>query len=152
MKKVILKEADLLYEISGMAYVVADVRVGSKSDHELHQTFDVCQTGNVDRVRHILTLAFMEVTQMAGRLLARSSGPCKSGYRLCFNAQADAAKIEMVKGLVEEYMVARVLDDWLTVTLPEAAAVWADKWRQAAAGIRSHSLLCGAFTRRVPPL
>lgn len=152
MAKVFFNREDLLYEIAGMAYVVADVKVGQRSDHELHQTFDICEPGNVERVGHILSLAFIEATNMASALLRKDSAKCRAGFRLMFRQEVDHSRVQLVGSLVKEYLIARVLDDWLTVTLPEAASVWNDKWRRAASAIRSASLLLPGCARRIPPL
>lgn len=76
--KLVITRKSLVYDISNIAYVMADVNtpVGNisyagtlaatavkdnsekRDPHSLHQLFDICNEGNIDRVNRIIDLAF----------------------------------------------------------------------------------------------
>ena len=60
-RELVFSKEALLYDISSMAYVAGDIRADKMSAHSLHQTFDICEAGNIDRVNRLLSLAFSEV-------------------------------------------------------------------------------------------
>lgn len=156
----IIYRKDLLHEISNLAYVIADVSEGKESPHALHQTFDICEEGNIDRVDSLLVLAAVEVAAAIaplGKLMTR-----KGDYYLIIKESSKQMTIRehpkwveaKVAGLIREYMVAAVLHGWLSVTLPSAAPFWAARKEQTAAALGTAVASANrnnAFTRSVPP-
>ena len=55
------KLEDLYREIANIAYVAADVALTADNHHRLHQTFDICEEANIERVNNLLALAAEEV-------------------------------------------------------------------------------------------
>lgn len=161
MKELIFKKETLLYDISNLAYVVGDLRGDSLSAHRLHQTFDICEEGNVDRVDRLLALAFSEVGMALRKVaieppamdrLSNSDAPPEEfRLRLRRCAGGESWRIRL-KEAVNEFMTARVLAGWLRVTLPEAADFWKEQADSMLESLKS--LSCAAFTghRRVPPI
>lgn len=162
----ILKKA-LLYDISNMAYLIADT--GDHSNHSLHRVRDICQDGNIDRVARVLGLAYSQVLVALLPILApprldieKDQSVVPHDYIINLRKDADM-KFRLtkerqlkIKETVHEFMVAKVLADWLYVTLPPAADVW--KYRaevslealtDLAASLATSS--CAAFRRRISP-
>ena len=152
----IIYRKDLLHEISNLAYVIADVSEGKESPHSLHQTFDICEEGNICRIDSLLSLSAAEAAAIVaplGKLMTR-----KDDYRLVIKEHPKWVA-EKAAGLIREYMVAAALHGWLSVTLPTAAPFWADRKEQtaealeAAVGAATASLYGRSTLRRaVPPL
>ncbi|MDE6335300.1 MAG: hypothetical protein K2L34_01900 [Muribaculaceae bacterium] len=92
----------VLYDVANLAYVVGDVREGEYTAHSLHHTFDICAPGNIDRVNRVLNLAIAEVEAIVNP----PHGISGRGME------------KLLRNLVHEYLVARVLYDWLTVAFP----------------------------------
>ena len=121
--------------------------------HSLHQTFDICEAGNIDRVNLLLSLAFSEVGLVmrgvtespTARDVLSNSDPFPGEFRLMLSAGAgsEAWRIR-VKEAVHEYLVARVLEGWLSVTLPEAA----EFWKQLAEELRGFDGIGGEWVLR----
>ena len=63
MGSIYFKRGELHLAIADMAYVIADVAAAKVDAHTLHQTFDICQGNNLERIDNLLTLAFTEVSQ-----------------------------------------------------------------------------------------
>ena len=159
-RELVFSKEALLYDISSMAYVAGDIRADKMSAHSLHQTFDICEAGNIDRGNRLLSLAFSEVGLVmrgvtespTARDVLSNSDPFPGEFRLMLSAGAgsEAWRIR-VKEAVHEYLVARVLEGWLSVTLPEAAEFWkqlAEELRGDLTGLAA-SGFCGH--RRLSP-
>lgn len=163
-----LKHKSLLYDISNMAYVIADCCPSDK--HSLHQVRDVCQEGNIDRVSRILGLAYSHVLAVLSPVLHPDCrlDPDKDysaephDYKFIFSGNSElryalSAEIKLcIKETVHEYMVCLVLADWLGITLPEAADVWKFRVEKAMESLKgivaevNHASL-GGFTRKISP-
>lgn len=141
----------LLYDISNLAYVVGDVRESKMEGHTLHQTFDICEKGNIDRVDHILRLAFAEVRAMLRHVVVREKERETHEMRLPLKPGLDRECVDILAGSVREYLVARVLADWLSITLPEAADVWNGKASEAALAIMARTRFSRGVARRLSP-
>ncbi len=127
----------LLYDISNIAYVEADV-MKEDAPHERHQVFDITQDGNVDRVTRILDLVH---SQCVEALYPYTKDECEDGTELNNNfdetdtyqivmsvpQQFSATTARYFEQLIHEYMVDMVLAEWLMITKPESAANWASK-------------------------
>ncbi len=124
----------IIEDVADLAYVVGDVHSGERSAHRLHQTFDICAEGNIDRVNRILDLGTAEINLMLRH------------YR-----HDIGVRDQLVEKCVHEYLVARVMADWLAVTLPEAADVWKEKASEARSALAS-ATTCAPLLRRLPPI
>lgn len=60
-KNMTFKLEDLYREIANIAYVAADVALTADNHHRLHQTFDICEEANIERINNLLALAAEEV-------------------------------------------------------------------------------------------
>lgn len=117
----VIKRKVLLHEISNLAYVVADVCEGKESPHALHQIYDICEEGNIDRVGSLLALAAAEVGHAISSLAVMNKR--KDDYHLKFTGCSKEAAIKITR-LTREYMVTSVMHGWLAMTLPSLANFW----------------------------
>lgn len=125
----------LLYDIENMAYTIADT--GEPGRHTLHRVRDICQDGNIDRVARVLGLAYSNVLSVLTPVLEQLRMDIDKDYSseahdYIFKFRQDnqmrfrlskESKLK-IKETVHEYMVSKVFEDWLGITLPEAADVW----------------------------
>ena len=136
---------EVLHDVASMAYVAADIREGKLTPHALHQTFDICEGGNLDRVTRVMDIAEAELRSVLREfnITLPDSGEEKEGYAVLLRMYA------------HEYVVARILADWLSVTLPESAGVWQEKADDALSRFRLtvETRVCRAaiLSRRLPP-
>ena len=163
----LLKKA-LLYDISNMAYMIADT--GYSSDHSLHKVRDVCEDGNIDRVARILGLAFADIVNILHPLAIspewredKDFSAKPGNYEIIFRSGSRGAchvTVEQkmkIKETSHEYMVAMVLADWLEMTLPEAADVWKDRALEAKSNLEeivssvAVTSFGAVFSRRLSP-
>lgn len=137
----------LLYDISNCAYVEGDV-MPTDDEHSKHQVFDIAEDGNVDRVTRILDLAHAECVEM---MYPYAKVECDEveqldntfteteQYTINLLVPDDMSKttLTLVSKLVHEYMVNRVLADWLSITKPSSKANWEEKLETIRTEIRT---------------
>lgn len=127
------------YDISNYCSVEADL-LGDNDEHARHQVYDVCEDGNRDRVSRVLQLAHRECIQM---LYPYCDTPVKPQYydnlidesdeyviRITFPKDFNDSSVKLLKEMLHEYMVCRVVADWLSIVKPSSQANWEDKLSQ----------------------
>ena len=159
-----IKEKALLYDISNLAFAIADT--GEHNRHTLHRVRDICEDGNIDRVSRILGLAYANVLTVLSGILE----PPKIDLRRDLSVKTRDYLIDLkkclkiskeislkVKETAHEYMVCMALADWLEITMPETAPVWRER-ANACLNVLSataSSILAGQFhgglRRRLSP-
>lgn len=157
-----LLRSELLYDIGNSAYVTGEL-VGEENEHAHHLVTDVTQDGNIDRVTRMLDLAFADLEE---KLYPYTKGDVEDGAEaddkmgetekyvlsLSLPETFSATTLRLVAKLAHEFLVCRVLNDWLGVTSPENAAVWAE--RSESVGERLRAALTSrskAFRRKMKP-
>lgn len=96
-------------------------------EHARHAVIDICQDGNRDRVDTVIAVSLDELGMTSAQALRRP--------------------------LACEYIVCRVMADWLSITKPAAAERWRDKAVRAMAAMvrRDRADTASAcFCREVP--
>lgn len=157
----------LLYDISNMAFVIADT--DDYSVHSHHRVRDIVQEGNIDRVSRVLGLSYAEILGVLSPIvkdpridIGKDISEEPRDYYINFREdgnlkyQLTKEKRLLIKETSHEYMVCRVLADWLGITLPAAADVWkfrGDTCMETLKEITTEMTemsLCG-FRRKISP-
>ncbi len=137
----------LLYDISNIAYVEADV-MEAENPHQSHQVFDITEDGNIDRITRILDLVH---TSCVEGLYPFTKDSCEDGMELNDNfSETDTYVITLkvpqdfssttakyFEQLIHEYMVDMALAEWLMITKPTSAQNWAAKAQNIIEEIKS---------------
>ena len=162
-----ITKKSLIYDISNMAYVVADF---DPANHSLHRVRDICQDGNIDRVARVLGLCYSKVISLLFPVLqpprCDENRDCLAephDFEFIFRKEGSlrfllTKEIKLnIRETIREYMVTSVLADWLGITLPEAADVWKFKAETAFSSLQEIIAEVsykgqGGFRRRVPPM
>lgn len=157
-----LLRKELLYDISNYSFVEGDI-MDVDDEHKRHQTIDVCEDGNIDRVTRVLNLGHSEVMEL---LYPYTKRECADG-----DIRADAltvpdvyvvdmyvpggfasSTVELLKNLIHEYLVCRVLADWMSITNPVSKDKWEEKMADMRGKIRSCiNLRIGRLRRKLSP-
>lgn len=136
----VFKRDQLLYDISNYAFVEGEI-MGEEAEHARHQVKDIAEEGNVDRVNRVLSLAHDECVE---QLYPYTNEEVKDGeqlddtlvapdeYTIALKLPEGFAKstLKLERTLIHEYMVCRVLQDWLSITFPNSAPNWERKMIQ----------------------
>ncbi len=142
---------ELLYDIKNYCFIEGDIKEGD--EHQKHQVFDVCEDGNIDRVTRVLDLTFEQCVDMCYPYTKREV--CNMARRDDELEEEDEyvmrmnlpqwfsdTTVSLLEKLIHELLVYRVMEDWLSITHPEAATKWKEKAENAEKEISS------ALTRR----
>lgn len=134
----IFKRAELLYDAENYSFIEGDI-MKEDDEHAKHQVFDIAQSGNVDRVTRVLNLAHSECVAMLypyTRTEIRDEQealddvlkePMEYIIELSLPEGFSLSTLELLKHLIHEYLVCRVLADWMSITNPKSQANWEEK-------------------------
>lgn len=149
----------LLYDVTNYAFVEGEI-VGEDVEHVHHQVTDITEEGNVDRVTRVLNLAHAEVVEMLypytkeeiaddGTLLNdKLTEPEEYVVTMKVPGDFSGTTLRLLQEMIHEYLVCRVLQDWLSITNPESAPVWEAKLEALRDKIRTSLMSRMKATRR----
>lgn len=152
----------LLYDIRTLAFVEGDI-MPSDAEHARHQTIDIGEHGNVDRVKRILSLGVAECAELCYPFSRRPltgdmylddcpQDECIYGIELNVPEHFSETTAMLLKEQIHEYLVCRVLSDWFSITKPEASMRWQLKLADIKKEISEiKNSRRGAFTRKTHP-
>lgn len=153
----VFRREQLLYDISNYAFVEGDI-MGEDAEHARHQVKDIAEEGNVDRVNRVLNLAHDECVE---QLYPYTNEEVEDGERLDDTLVAPEeytivlklpegfakSTLKLERTLIHEYMVCRVLQDWLSITFANSAQNWERKMIQLKSKMKT-ALLSRKLTIR----
>ncbi|MCD8266834.1 MAG: protein-export chaperone SecB [Prevotellaceae bacterium] len=136
---------ELLYDIAQWAYIEGDLMndQGDKTPlHAKHETQDAIQDGNVELVSRSLTRSFAECLNM---LYPYAREAVEDGYTrddylrrkqkytaaLTVPPCYSDSTVELLERLVHDYMVFKALWQLTSLTDPDKAGQWQEKWEEA---------------------
>lgn len=134
----VFKRAELLYDAGNYSFVEGDI-MKEEDEHAKHQVFDIVQSGNVDRVTRVLNLAHSECVEMLYPYTKTEipdeqealddvlTEPEEYIIELSLQQGFSLSTLKLLKELIHEYLVCRVLADWMSITNPKSQANWEDK-------------------------
>ena len=154
----VIRKKALIYDISNMAYVIADT--GDDGNHSLHRVRDICEAGNIDRVSRVLGIAYAKILALLSPLIetncrdeAKDESAKVHDYPISFRDDGELKyslspeKKLKIKELTHEFMVCMVLTDWLEVTFPVAADVWKDRMERVFGNLKDVVMsVCNSFS------
>ena len=133
-------------------------------EHARHQVSDIAQKGNIDRVTRVLNLAHAECVEMlfpythekiADKQEALNdvlTSPEEYNIVLHLPYTFSFTTVKLLQNLIHEYLVCRVLADWMSITNPSSEANWERKFESLQSKIRT-SLVSrtGKVKRKLKP-
>lgn len=151
-----LKRAELLYDIGQDSYTEGDL-MPEDSGHAQHLTQDIAECSQIDRTTRIMNLAYSECVELLypytkvqidkeeGLMLDdKLSEPEEYVFQLeNLPATVSATSIELLRNLLHEFIVCRVLQDRLDITKAEVSGKWQAKLDEIKCGIS------GVLCRRI---
>lgn len=137
----------LIYDIRNYAYIEGHVW-GEENQHAQHTLVEIGEEGNIDRVNRILGVVYAAVIEMLypytkqepvdnEEICDRIWTPEDYRIEMRVPAGMSCTTLHLLSRLIHEFMVARVIYDWLSITHPEAARNWLDKAMEAEEEINS---------------
>ena len=144
----VFKRSELVYDAENYSFVEADI-MDADDEHARHQVYDIGQEGNIDRVSRVLNLAHAECVEMLYpytkeevdeddcELCDTLRHPCAYRIEMRLPDGFSMTTVRLLKQLIHEYMVCRVLADWMSITNPGSQKNWEDKIRTAKSKIQT---------------
>ncbi len=144
--RLVFNREQLLYDIKNCAYIEGHVW-GEENQHAQHTLVEICEEGNVDRVGRTLSLVHAKAIEMLypytkeavgddEEICNRLNFPDDYTIELSVPATMSRTTLELLNRLIHEFMVARAIYDWLSITHPDAAGNWLGKANEAAEEIK----------------
>ena len=130
--------SELIYDVENCAHVEGDV-MQAGNDHARHQLQDIAQEGNIDRVTRVLGLAHGECVEALypytkkqlpeerKELDDRHTEPDSYVIELRLPEDFSETTLQLLRHTIHEYMVCRVLADWMCITNPAGGVKWTEK-------------------------
>ena len=142
------KRAELIYDAGNYSFVEADI-MPEGDECRRHQVFDIGQAGNVDRVTRVLNTAHAECVEMLYPYTKEEipdeqealddvlKEPETYEIKLTLPETFSLTTLRLLEELIHEYLVCRVLADWMSITNPESEANWQRKFTTLREKIRT---------------
>lgn len=143
----IFMRSELLTDIAQLAKVEADA-MKVDEEHDRHIITDIAEDGYVDRVTRVIALAVDECRELLYPY-TRSKVE-EDEYRdnhltedsvyiidMGIDTEWATGTVSYLERLIHEYLVCKVMADWLSITKPTSAETWAAKAEQAKTDIIS---------------
>lgn len=159
----IFKREQLQYDIDNLAYIEGSVLPKETEPHNRHMVQDVGQEGNIDRVTRVLDLQVAKIKELLYpytkhdvhkqelKNLLRS--PRVYGIVLSLPMTFSQTTLSLMERLIHEYLVCRVMEDWMSITNPGKAETWEAKAEKAVSELRTHlNARKGRTRRKLHPL
>lgn len=142
------KRTELLYDAENYSFVEGDI-MKADDEHARHQVFDIAAKGNIDRVTRVLNLAHAECVEMLfpyskeeipeGQEAMTDVMTAPEEYHIVLNLPDgfSLTTLKLLTHLVHEYLVCRVLADWMSITNPGSQSNWEEKFRELKTKIQT---------------
>ena len=157
------KRKELIYDASNYSFVEADI-MPEGDECRRHQVFDIGQDGNVDRVTRVLNTAHAECVEMLYPYTKQEipdeqealddvlKEPETYEIKLTLPETFSLTTLRLLEELIHEYLVCRVLADWMSITNPESEANWEKKFTTQRNKIRTALVSrTGKIRRKLKP-
>lgn len=157
------KRSELIYDAENYSFVEGDI-MKADDEHARHQVFDIGQSGNIDRVTRVLNLAHTECVEMLYPYTKEDvpeeqevlddilTEPEEYNIVLALPDSFSLSTVKLLSNLVHEYLVCRVLADWMSITNPSSQHNWEEKMNSIKRKIQT-SLMSrtGKVRRKLKP-
>lgn len=133
----LFKREELLYDCKNGAFIEGDV-MEVNTEHDRHQVFDICEDGNVDCVTRVLDLAFAQCVELcypyskvavANETILDDTLEYREVYEMKLLVPNDFSytTVELLRRLIHELLVYKVMADWMSLTKPGSKGNWQEK-------------------------
>ena len=157
------RRKELLYDAENCSFVEGDI-MKADDDHARHQVFDIAAKGNIDRVTRVLNLAHAECVEMLfpyskeemseGRETMDDILAVPEVYSIVLNLPEGFSRttLKLLTHLIHEYLVCRVLADWMSITNPGSKENWELKFKELRTKIQTSIVSrTGKLRRKLKP-
>lgn len=149
----------LLYDISQICYIEGHVMPTKETEvHQRHTVQDVAEEGNVDRVTRVLDLCVSQCRELlysytkhrVRRKVYDDKLKKREAYAIVMKVPGNFSQttLTLLERLIHEYLVARAVADWMSITNPAKEETWLAKAAEAESAMKTNLLARMGRTRR----
>ena len=130
----IFRREELLYDIKNNAYIEGDALPDDASDHIRHLIQDIGEEGNIDRVSRVLDRCHAQAKEAlypftkhavhSEEVNNRLREPAVYGIVLSLPSDFSQTTLRFLEKTIHEYMVSRVMEDWLSIVNTPRMEIW----------------------------
>lgn len=130
------KRSQLLYDIKNYTYIEGHI-MQTDNLHAQHTVQDVGEDGNVDRITRVLDLTVAQCKELLYPYTKNEISKHELDnvlkeqptYGIVLSLPADFSQttLNLLVKLIHEYIVCYAVADWMSITNPAKAAIWAVK-------------------------
>lgn len=154
-----LSRQRILYDIANNAFVVGET-MGDADAHGRHLVQDLVEGQNIDRVDRVVALAFCRVRNMLRHFIVEKNGDipfptppvpeCVVEYSITLVVPGGLPRptLDYWAVLIDEYVTASAISDWLETTAPQKAATWRGKMEEAERKLLESIATCRCRKRK----
>lgn len=157
--------AELQYDIENYAFIEGDAMgagIEMEEAHQKHLLQDIGQKGNNDRVSRVLDCEVARVREMLypytkysienPELTNKLTEPDNYGILLKLPLEFSQTSLNLLEKMVHEYLVCKVIEDWMMIVYPAKAQAWGMRAEAAAQQMRvTMNTRNGRVRRRLGP-
>lgn len=137
-----IKSAEVMADIRSAAWLEQELHP-ELDRHRRHQMADICESGNIERVRRVLGIAVSEVRIALLRIIRPSGCPhvanepeCPSLWMFAFIYPLPPDVVTFLKEKIHEYLVASVMAERAAVIIPQCSGIWEERAKEARSSLR----------------
>ncbi len=154
------KRQELVYEIGNLGYIIRD---SSKRDtpDEYKNVADINANGNTDRISRLLDLAYADVMRILSAYVDHKvdfdaygndiqQDPDSYFVMITLKHEMPGTTENLLRIYIHEFMVAKVMSEWLSVVAPDKAGAWIDKVQTMETNIKGSMSARKSFSQIKP--
>lgn len=133
----LFKRDELLHDMSNNSWLLSEVSASDNTNAK-QELADIVQDDNIDRVVRILSLAHQECMDMlypyahhditgAEHLDDTFNDPQNYIIKMKVPTTFSRTSLEYLEHLIHEYIVCRVIEDWVSIVMPDRKIIWTEK-------------------------
>lgn len=140
------KRHEILDDLKQYSFVIGDI-LDTNDEHARHQIQDIAEDGNIDRVTRVMNLCISECREILfpytkedvdiAELRTNTLEAVEEyNIELLVPDNFSTTTVTLLEQLIHEFIVARIMADWMSITNKPETATWLEKADDALAKIR----------------
>lgn len=156
------KRSEIVDDLKNYAFVIGDI-LKTQDEHDRHQIQDIGEDGNIDRVTRVMNLCMAECREVLFPYTKEDVEDTESRtntltevkeYNIEMLVPDDFSNttVTLLEQLIHEFIVARIMADWMSITNKAEEPTWREKAEDAMTKIkRCKSSRTGKVRRKQHP-
>lgn len=142
----VFKQEQILYDAKNYVFVEGSIMTPETPDHNRHMVQDLGEEGNVDRALRVLDICHAAAVELLFPYTKKEvtettlddtlTDPDEYRIDMTIPEGYSQTTLNLLERLIHDWLVCKVVYDWLSITNTEKSAVWAVKVEDLETEIR----------------